>query len=139
MIRTLGAAQVDCSVWSRAFAYLDSSVSLSDALVNDWQCGAYGSIPSPGTPAPRAPQTQAQMTTPGAWTPAQTTNTGQDWADATDAKIQQAIDDGSYNPSGNLPFTATQAADFWAAYKWPLIIGAVGLGALVLFEAVKLR
>lgn len=137
MIRTLGAAAplVDCSYWGNMVASLKAFSNPDDYRAYLYQCNTYGSLPSTGTPTIPAPQTEVQMTTPGAWTPDQATNTGQDWAAATNANIDAAIANGGYNPAGNSPFTAT-----WLdTYKWPLIIGAVGIGGLILIQAVKLR
>lgn len=146
-IRTLGTAQVDCGAWASIRDFLDPRILNSQYLADAYQCAQYGSkngwgstsIPSPGTPSPSAPQTYTQMTAPSAWTPAQSYNTAADWAAATTvAKIKAAEADG-YNPSGNLPVTATDLDAIVKqldAYKWPLILGG---SAVLLFVLWKVK
>jgi hypothetical protein len=128
MIRNLAVA-TNCT-WALFQDVLNGDLASYPA--HRYECLQYGSIPAPGTAAPRAPQTAAQMTD-GTWSPEDSLNRGRDYAAATNAKIEAAIADGSYNPSGNLPVDAT-----WLdQYKWPLIAAAAGIGTLVLLGVVK--
>ncbi len=134
------APGVDCSVWASVRDFFDPSITTSQYLADGYECAQYGNssrlalfndpaIPTPAPPAPRAPQTADEMVR---WTPQQSFNTAADWAAKNIARIQAAEDSGSYNPSGNLPATATQLDK----YKWPLILGG---GALALILLVKVK
>lgn len=105
--------------------------SITDVLAWLYEKLQYGTIPEPTVPTAQAPQTEDEMTG-GYWKPADAMNSGDDWYTATAAKIQAAEKDGSYNPAGNLSFTA----EWLDRYKW-LIIGAGIVGALVVWHEVK--
>ena len=91
----------------------------------------YGTIPGPTLPAaPAAPQTQAEMTTPGAWTPDQAAApTLPQTAADTQAAIKAAQAAGTYNPSGNLPINASGTVN-WAV---------VAVVAAVAFVVLKVK
>ena len=80
----------------------------------------YGSVPTvsqlPGPPQANAPQTQTQMTVPGAFTPEMSTVTPDQWAqwsqDQRDA-ISAMIASGAYNPEGNLPLNVLDLSKYW--------------------------
>ena len=100
----------------------------------------YGFIPRvTTTPIPAAPQTQQQMTVPGAWTPDDGIGTSiSTQGTQIREKNQAAIDSRDWVPSGKLPFTADDLAN----YELPsssllLIAGAVVVGVVVLLAMKK--
>lgn len=94
----------------------------------------YGTIPAPsGSPQIEAPQTQVQMTTPGAWTPDLASGDIAAWNARNQAMIAEAERAGTYTPQGKLPWTATQAANaFGGVMDWlPWVAGGIGVIAVL--------
>ncbi len=89
----------------------------------------YGSIPLPGNlPAPPVPNVSATN-------PQITADQMDAWKRSQAAAIQAAQDSGSYNPAGNLPFTAIDLAKFWDDYGTYVLLGGAGLAGLLIWKA----
>lgn len=106
-----------------------------NALEESVWCSWFGfgcKTPAAYSPSPAAPQTQDQMTTPGAWTPDQSAlATNQDFLNMIAAYNAQ-------NPGGvaTVPSALSQAGDsisgFVSSKSTWLVLGAVGAIALII-------
>jgi hypothetical protein len=91
----------------------------------------YGTIPNATSivPYPASPSTQDQMVTPGAWTPGDAGAQGlANSQTAQTSLISQAINQGSYDPTGNY-WVPTTGSVGWGNLA---IIGACILGFVVI-------
>lgn len=103
-------------------AYNTATSELADL----YQSMRYGTVPLPVV-APVPVPTPAQLSSPDVAT--QLAQAQQDAsAAATDNAIQQAINDGTYNPDGTLPGLTVPSWIYWAG---------AGLAAVVLLGAVR--
>jgi len=129
-----GCSAVDLGLLSTGFVVFVSTrcknwvdCMAGQGIANAYSYQQYGTVPPPiPAPPPNAPQTQAQMTQPGAFTPEQSMlQPGQMTADWT-AQINAAVAAGTYTPEGT---PVASLADDWSWLLYPaLFIG----GALLL-------
>lgn len=114
---------------------------LGEGAAAIYQRVQYGAIPTVaelGTPpAPNAPQTQAEMETPGAFTPDQAYMTPEQWTAYQQRQrdvLNAAAASGAWNPEGRLP-----TVDLWGKYGVLLLAVGVGVGGAVLLSRAGRR